>query len=294
MHQLDKIKSKIKLFLKIFIKKKNDYEINEDVTDFVSFNKYLFPKESIVVGNGPSLDKFIDCQLNFFKNKSIFCVNDFSQSKYYEILKPNFYVFADPAYWDRDSNPSIIENIKKTFSDIKNKTAWNIVLFFPMETKDFNYALNLPEHNSNIKILYYNNCNYDLLKNRFNLYQQNKAIVRTQTVVIAALFLSLNFGFKINYLVGADMSLHKNLYVNKLNVVYNKSPHFKDLDDAKFTPFWRDSQCNETFKMSELMQAFYFMFSGFEELEEYSKYLNSKIYNLNEDSFIDSFEKLIL
>lgn len=294
MLQSDKIKSIIKLFLKKFVKKNSIDENQEDITNFVTSNNYLFPKESIVIGNGPSLDIFIDRKINFFKNKSIFCVNDFSQSKYYEILKPDFYVFADPAYWDRECNPLLWDNITKTFNDIRNKTYWNVILLFPKETKEFNHALNLPKQNNNIKILYYNNCNYDYLKNRFELYHQNKAIVRTQTVVIAALFLSLNFGYKINYLIGADMSLHKNLYVGKNNVVYNKSPHFKDLNEEVYKPFWKDSSCNETYKMSELMQAFYYMFIGFEELEEYSKYLNSKIYNLNHESFVDSFEKLIV
>lgn len=112
--------------------------------------------------------------------------------------------------------------------------------------------------------------------------------------MVASIFLSLNLGHKTNYIVGADMSLHENVFVNKNNVVCNYDRHFYDKDAPVAIPFYKIEDGSEVFKMDELFLAFSKMFKGFWELEEYADYLNAKIYNASHQSYIDSFERFDL
>ena len=46
-----------------------------------------FAKESIIIGNGPSLKLFLENHINFIERKTIFCINSFATSIYFELIK---------------------------------------------------------------------------------------------------------------------------------------------------------------------------------------------------------------
>ena len=70
-----------------------------------------------VLGNGPSLNEDIK-SMNF--NNADFCVvNRFYLSPYYKIVKPRYYVLADPVFFENE------EEIEKIIDGVD----WNMVLF---------------------------------------------------------------------------------------------------------------------------------------------------------------------
>lgn len=251
-----------------------------------------FAKESIIIGNGPSLKLFLENHINFIERKTIFCINSFATSIYFELIKPTFYVFADPNYWNKNCSESLSKEHDAIYQIFKNCVTWKMIILLPTNAKKWNWFIDLPQTNNNIEIAYYGVEPAINHENRFLEYKENKAAPPFQTVLVAAIFLSLNLGFKTQYLVGADLSLHETVFVDDENVVCNTENHFYEEKVHKHSkPFWKNSENTVAFKMDELFLAFSIMFKGFRELEAYSKYLNSKIYNASNKSYIDSFER---
>lgn len=266
-------------------------------SEFKQFLNEIKPKlkvESIIVGNGPSLKYTLEKQLDFFKNKTIVCVNNFVSSAYFNSIKPEIYVLADPIFWIQKCSPKIKENVLNIQQQLIKKVNWSMYIILPSTAKEWNWFLEVPDQNRNIKIIYFNNRGLDKLKNnRFELYRNNLYMPHAQTVLVAAVFISLNIGFKTHFIVGGDLSLHEDIYVNSKNVVSLFDRHFYDDSEKeeKTVPFWKVEDENDIFKMGELFLAFSQMFKGFDELEMYSRYLGVKIYNASYRSFIDSFER---
>ena len=139
----------------------------------------------------------------------------------------------------------------------------------------------------------YYNClavdGFDKFKNF--CYKCNLASPHIQNVLVAALYLSINIGFKKIYLVGADHSWMQNVFVNKRNVLLTSDEHFYDKESTNAKPWYKDAAQTDTFKMHEIMLAMYKTFSGYYVLKEYAKLFNANIYNCSEISYIDAFER---
>ena len=280
----------LKIFRTIRRKKSGQVALQEDISTLKEKYQLQLPNDSVIIGNGPSLKHFLTKHGSFLEGKALFCVNAFAISDYFSELKPQFYVFADCFYWSKEGAQAT-ESIQNTYRSLKEKVTWEIVLLFPVGARDWNFAKDLPQQNPYIRIAYFNNC-LDESSLKFEKYKSNLAMPLSQTVTVAALFLSLNLGFKRNYLVGVDMSLHVNVFVNEENVVCNREQHFYDKGEANVKPFINTLQ--ETIKMDLLFYRLSLMFKGFLEMEEYSKFLGAKVYNLSKDSFIDAFERVNL
>ena len=281
----------LKNYIVSLFKKKdkiNDLDFSNEFIDFI--NKRNKPKESVILGNGPSLDYYLKNQIDFFCNKTIFCVNGFVNSVYFDKIKPDYYVFYDPFFWS--TNPSVkLEEYRDQIRDkISTKVNWEMYILLPKSAKKWNCFLEI--ENEFINIIYFDNKkpttkNKELL---FENYKNNKEIVHCQTVTVTALYLSLTMGSKINYVLGVDLSLHENLKVID-NVLHTKHVHFYDNhEEIKYVPFWKDSRHTKTFTMGEILEAYSKMFNGFYEMNEYADYLNAEVYNMSNNSYLDAFE----
>jgi hypothetical protein len=290
------------ILLKVFRlnrrKKGGLVSLQEDISTLTQKYNLQLPNDSVIIGNGPSCQQFLEKHLSFLSGKSIFCVNAFATSEYFVQVKPQFYVFADPAYWSKNEFSPLKSVLFNTYENLKNGVDWKLFLMFPVIAKEWNFAINLPTENPNIEIVYFNSWNDDSTLNKFEKYKANLEMPVCQTVTIPTLFLSLNLGFKSNFLVGVDMSLHECVSVNSENVVCIREKHFYDVEKTILKPFYRDIDSintpNEIIKMDELFHRFSVMFKGFMELEDYSKFLNAKVYNLSPESYVDAFERMNL
>ena len=252
-----------------------------------------FPKASsdscIVLGNGPSLKMSLEKHPDFFTKHTLVCVNSFSITEEYTLLKPTYYVILDPGFWFGESD--VVVN---TIEGLKTKTTWMVYLLVPHAAKQSQKFRELEKHNSNIKITYFNYTVYNGFKGWGNwLYAQNLAMPQSQNVLVASLFLSLNIGFKEIYLFGADHSWHENLFVNDENVLCFKDTHFYDGNEkVSYRPFYKGIHLKETFTMQEILITFSKIFYGYEMINEYAKHRKAKIYNASEISFVDAFERI--
>ena len=249
-------------------------------------------KDLIVLGNGPSLAAELRKDLVFFKENDTMCCNEFVHSDYYEVIKPKYYVFLDPAYFRKTDVKTVNEEMAQTFKHLNEKTTWPLIIIMKVVGKDWNFFMDLPKLNKNINIVYfYNNSIVSPEKIKYYFYKKNRAMPMLYNVLGVSIFFGLNMGYKKIFLAGADHSWHNDLVVKNNNKLYWKNSHFWDQEEADLTPIWVDSYQKKTFKTYEILTSLSYTFSGYFELEKYSKYLNSKIYNITKGSAIDAFEK---
>ncbi|HSH65655.1 MAG TPA: 6-hydroxymethylpterin diphosphokinase MptE-like protein [Bacteroidia bacterium] len=246
-------------------------------------------KSCIVMGNGPSLSDSLQKHPSFFEKHTLICVNGFANTSEYSILKPQYYVFLDPFFWESDQ-----EGIKKIVNAIFTKTDWPLTLFVPQKAKKSRLA-SILRKNPHIHIHYFNYTVFNGFETiGFWLFKHNIASPQCQNVAVAALFLALNMGFKEIILVGADHSWHEYLHVNEQNMLCIKDVHFYDTRPSKevnYQPLYSTTP-GVTWKMNEIFSIWAKVFLGYMVIKNYSIYRHSKIINASELSFIDAFDRM--
>lgn len=246
-----------------------------------------------VLGNGPSLKHDLDVNLDFLKKEKTFAVNHFVKSRFYIVLKPKYYVLADPNFWINTGLANKIkaeEDCLSTLKAIKENTNWELTILIPYAAKK--YFLDFFKDNGLIKIICYNTTVIptELPSSFINyLFKENLASPRVQNVLIAAVYTSLNIGFKEINILGADHSWTKELVVNENNQVGCIDDHFYHSETPSLRLYTRYDGVN--YKMHELLRDFAYMFEGYHILKKYADYKGAKIYNRSKGSFIDAFER---
>lgn len=247
-------------------------------------NNKCIPKDSsVVIGNGPSLTYSLENHIDFFVNKDLYVVNDFSLSPFFTILKPEFYVLIDPAYWFPDK---LCDSKKACLENLFN-VDWKMNLILPIDAnKSFHSRF---FNHPNVNIYYFPNIYIGNLSNLPFLYHHNFFNPQIQNVLVYTIFLSINNNNKAIFLLGAEHSWFNNLHVDESNTVCALDEHFYE-SDVKIEPYL--TWYGEKYKLHQLLFDFGRMFRGYHELEAYSKRRGAKIVNLTKKSFIDAFDKI--
>ncbi|HWZ23095.1 MAG TPA: hypothetical protein VNW06_10605 [Cytophagaceae bacterium] len=252
-------------------------------------NEFPVPTEDtcIVLGNGPSLKDSIEENEAIVKSKILFCVNHFSKSTYYSVYQPENYILLDPAFFKQKQNPLVIE----TFKAIKEAT-WKMNLFVPYIYKKDIDILDIKKKYTNINVVTYN---YSILSGfewiNFFFYKRKLAMPQFYNVLGAAIFLSLNMGFKKIWVVGAEHSWFTEVEVDSDNNIFLRDKHFYDKGNSGERVFLKDPHHKGKVQMGVYFQYLSLSFMPYYVLEKYSKYLNASIYNASETSYIDAFER---
>ncbi len=245
-------------------------------------------KEVFILGNGPSLKEMLDDHLELLKTKKTFCVNNFCMSEYFTLIKPEYYILLDSAFFMIKNTSSrflvLQENI---FTALEKNVTWPMTLFIPAHTDMYKQWDSLRKKNENININFINtNLANGFEKISFFLYKNNYAMPVAQNVLIAAIFFSLNMGYKNIYLLGADHSWCQDLCVNDQNQLCILDKHFNGLEKKIF---FKGHTSDEVWNMKDILMAWSKTFEGYMILEKYSRYLNKNIYNITQNSYIDAF-----
>ncbi|HEY5590811.1 MAG TPA: hypothetical protein VIK55_07305 [Paludibacter sp.] len=246
--------------------------------------------ECYILGNGPSLKENILNDLELLKSKDLFVVNDFAKSRYFEILKPKFYVLLDPCYWSKIAYKEISDNCTSVLNTINDKTEWPIFLIVPIDAYKTNKFQNIFKGNINITIVNYNSTPINGFQwFNFFIFKNNLGIPTVNNVLGACIYIAINMQYNEINILGADHSWTKDLVVNDKNQVCFEDSHFYDETNHNSMPI-RDMY-GEYYTMHQLIRDFALMFEGYHILKKYSKFMNVNIYNRSKISFIDAFER---
>ena len=152
--------------------------------------------ECYILGNGPSLKENVLNDLDLLKTKELFVVNDFAKSKYFETLKPKYYVLLDPCYWSTDYYKEFLDESIVTMNKIRDTVAWTMFLIVPNEAYKSSLIQNIFSTNKNIKIINFNATSVNGFQ-WFNFFTYTKylGIPPVNNVVGACIYIAINMQY---------------------------------------------------------------------------------------------------
>jgi hypothetical protein len=255
-------------------------------SDFSIFALSISKKETpcLILANGPSLNYTLtEIENKTFKG-NIYCVNQFSSSEVFGIIKPQYYVLLDPAFADKNHYAA-----NKAIENLISKTNWEMSLLLPSSFKKHDNFLKRISLNENIKIKYFN---YSIFRGfeiiKFWFFKKNLGMPQSQNVLLAATYCALIQGYKRIYIAGADHSWHEGYKLNKNGELNYIDSHF--YGEKKFDLDYFVNK-NESF-LAQQFNSLHKVFKGYEIINKFALSLNASIINVSEKSYIDVFEKL--
>lgn len=248
----------------------------------------------LLIGNGPSLNESVSKYKEDILKCDRMATNSFASTPLYEEIKPNFYLFADPAFFDVPENQK--ETITKLFDALLNKTTWPLLMIVPSSAKNAPLLTQL-NRNPKIKVI----CYFEGWQNvgrlsKFEAWDKNLIGPPAQNVLNVGLYLSLFWGYRETYLIGADSTFFEDLRVDQdTNELYTIDTHFynnKEIYiDKKFYDSQKRGRSRSDWKLHELIYAHGRMFEYYEMLRQYADHKGLKVYNACEYSWINCFER---
>lgn len=291
------IKSFFKLFIPPILFKVKDWILDFFAKKNISFVSTIsdINKSSdkfIVIGNGPSLKESVEKYSGQISKYDCIVVNYFCKTEYYKLLKPRFYLFADPIFFEQLD--TIVEwkrnKINGFIDSIIRNTEWDLNLIVPSIAIGSEFIKQI-ERNSFIHLHFYNS--NDLVKynedTKFSLWDKNLISVPAQTCLNTCVWLGIFLRYKEVFLLGADTTWIELLHVDQeTNEVYTIDSHFYGQEKI---PLYKDSAGKIPVKLYEELISISNALKLYCELKEYADYAEVKVYNASEYSLIDAFDR---
>ena len=253
-----------------------------------------FPKASgermIILGNGPSLREVVETYQHQLSSETLWAVNYFANSEYYEKLKPKYYLFVGPEFWRDNIREKSINLRNQLFDNLESKTSWEMTMFVPVECTNSTFFKNRIKKIPHIKFVAYNPTPIEGFRS-FNhlLFKMNLGMPRPHNVIIPCLMIALNLGYKQIYLTGVEHSWLPGIFVNENNEALFRNQHFYDKNKVASHSMYKVGI--RTRKLHEILEKFMLTFRGYFVIKDYQKTLGTNIYNCTDGSFIDAFER---
>ncbi len=237
----------------------------------------------IIMGNGPSLRDTIANHSDILKKSRTLAVNFAANADSYFDLRPDIYVLADPHFFRTDDDGvSADPNVRRLWDNIAS-TDWDITLYVPCKVK-------LPGkifQNHHITLKRYNLTPGEGLSGPIHwLYRKGLAMPRPRNVLIASLMIALREGFRTIYIVGADHTWSRDLWVDDKNRVISVQKHFYKDNDKEFE---RVAQEYAGYHLHDILNSLTIAFRSYHQIAEYATKIGAKIINCTPGSFIDAF-----
>ena len=239
----------------------------------------------IIMGNGPSLRETIANHSDILRNSNTLAVNFAANADTYHELKPNLYVLADPHFFrcgneGKSSDP----NVLKLWDSIAS-TDWPMTLYVPCRA-------NLPHKISecgHITVKRYNLTPGEGLCGPVHwLYRHGLAMPRPRNVLIASIMVALREGYRDIYIVGADHTWSRDLWVDDRNRVISVQKHFYKDNDKEFE---RVAQEYAGYHLHDILNSLTIAFRSYHQIADYAGSMGAKITNCTPGSFIDAFPR---
>jgi hypothetical protein len=247
--------------------------------------------EIIILGNGPSLNEFLNQHRDFLQNKDILAVNHFADTEIYQHIKPVYYLINVPEFWINNVDKDVLVNRNKLINNIIDKTNWQMNLILGAGARQSDIWQNIVTKNKNIKLYYINPVPVEGFRRfRYFCYRKNCGMPRPHNVLIPSLIAAINMDFKKIYIAGADHSWLPEIFVADDNTVYLTQRHFYDEKTAR--PDVMKKMGKNKRKLHEILHKFMLSFQAYFDINDYAKSRKSAIYNLTKGSYIDAFQRL--
>ncbi len=198
------------------------YTLNKKTRNKLKRNKNLENihkgERCFIIGNGPSLKHYDLQKLN---SEIVFTVNFMMRSEFFEALKPNYHVLADPNIFKLDSKNE--DDLKKVhlFEKAKDINP-DIKFFIPYKWQSFAQLFN----DLDFYYFYNNQIFTPRIKHSYVLHRNTPIF---QNVIIYAINIALYMGFEKIYLLGVDMTGFLEFF--EYNKVNNQWGHIYNISE---------------------------------------------------------------
>lgn len=254
-------------------------------------DKIINKNQIFIIGNGPSFVEQYNKLTSILYENHTLCVNGFSLSNLYKIIKPNYYLVTSPGFYNTNATDYNVELRKKVISKIISDTQWPLTLFLPIGAKKQDAFINNIKGNKKIKIQYFNTTPIEGFSSvNFFLLKHGLGCPRPHNVLIPSILRAINMRYKKIYLLGADHSWLPLVSVNNRNEVLINQKHFYDKGKSTAKQMHKNEGKGNRL-LHEVLHKWMVSFKSYHLLEYYANTMDSKIYNLTKCSFIDAFEK---
>lgn len=235
----------------------------------------------IALGNGPSLKENLLNDMDTLREHPALAVNFFANSPEFSIVRPRYYVLADPHFFTGGDSD---ENVSRLAANIRS-ASWTMILFIPASFRRHAAAFN----GSKIEIRFFNAVAMEGFRWFEHLaWSRNLGMPRPRNVLIPSLMIGLSLGFKTIYLLGADHSWTRTLYVTDDNTVVSVQPHFY-ADSAGEKE--RVSSVYAGVRLHQVMESMVIAFRSYHDIRRYAAHIGAQIFNATPGSMIDAFTR---
>jgi hypothetical protein len=288
-------------YIKIGAFFENSLQSLVSVVKVVLLSKLGIPKFSnqktnaSILGNGPSLNQALADNLSFLKETDMYCVNLFALSMVYASLKPQNYVFLDPAFFIFSEQLDDRKDIKKTFDAIIQQTDWSMRLFVPARNRNSYIVKKLKHERSNIQICFFN---YTIFRGfpafRHWFFENNLGMPQCQNILAASIYVALLQDYKNVYLFGADHSWHEEIRITDQNEFEMRQVHF--YEDATHVKHEKviDVRNNSRPRLQAQFLSLHKVFYSYEILGAFAKFRKINVLNASNKTYIDAFERVTI
>lgn len=245
-------------------------------------------RAATVLANGPSAREIIISRGDLLNGTDLLVLNNFGNQEYFFKLKPRYYIILDPAYYNSEIK---VESEKNTNNDRRDehmlqenlkKVDWDMILFMP-SLREARKSYSLYGSNPHISVVPFNTTRimgFDRFQNF--LIGCSQGLPSSRNVIIPAMILMANLGYKTIYLYGCEFSWTKTMDVDPNNgMMFFNDRHFYNKEEMRYFGkggyvWWLDA-------ISEMLH-------GTEQVSKFADSIGVRIINRTKGSFIDSFE----
>lgn len=238
----------------------------------------------IIMGNGPSLRSFIDAGPDLRDGFDLMAVNFAANADEFRALRPQLYILADPHFFNGHSSDPNVVRLWQHLSAV----SWQMTLWLPLSHKAMVWPL-LGALPKNVDVKWFN---LTPVEGRgpvsHLLLKSGLGMPRPRNVLIPAIMTALRAGYRKIYLVGADHTWSRSLWVDEENRVVSVQPHFyKDNEkEAK-----RVASEYAGYHLHDILQSLTIAFRSYFAISDYARRIGAEIVNATPGSFIDAFPR---
>lgn len=239
----------------------------------------------IIMGNGPSLRETIANHSDLLRKSKTLAVNFAANANTYFDIKPSIYVLADPHFFKVGGTGTTADpNVERLWDNISS-TDWDMTLYIPCKTK----IPNSVEQNTHLKVKRYNLTPGEGFAGPVHwLYSKGLAMPRPRNVLIASIMIALREGYRDLYIVGADHTWSRDLWVDDKNRVISVQKHFYKDNDKEFE---RVAQEYAGYHLHDILNSLTIAFRSYHQIADYAAKIGARIVNCTPGSFIDAFPR---
>lgn len=237
----------------------------------------------IILGNGPSLTKSLDEDMDILISHDLLAVNFAANTDVFFDLKPRYYLLMDPHFF---RVPSPDPNVGRLFDRLVSQVDWPMTLFIP---SSINLGKSPITDNKNITVRRFNPVGVEGPKWFERVaYNSRLGMPRPRNVLIPAIMVGIWLGYKDIALLGADHSWLRTLDVDENNVVISIQPHFYadgEEEHRRVATMFRNTH------LHELLWGFQLAFRGYHRISRYLHGSDITVTNCTPGSYIDAFPR---